>query len=228
MGFLKHSSKFCQWDSNLCSSQICWVAGACKRCWPDIPVTYLQRSSGSGISCLGLSHQFLQSRLGLTAPRGEDSPFRVLTRLLAPQFRWQWKGWLSWWTVLLIELGNDVFALHSSGHIWRLQMNDCIERLNANGSFECEEMRLVWKELFHPVLQGCFYRLGWGGNLGVSPYGPIGLCEVQRHHSDYRKQQNTQTHGLRKTMSIQKMFYNSHLPFCPFLTGCTLCFIDPS
>lgn len=187
MGFLKHSSEFCQWASNLCSSQICWAAEAHKRCWPDVPVTWLQLSSGSGISCLGLSCQLLQSRPGLTALRGEDSLFCLLMRLLAPQFRWQWKGWLSWWTVLLIELLNDVFALCSSGHTCRLNMNDCIERPNANGSFECEEMKLIQKELFHPVLQGCFYRLEWGGNLGVSSYGPIGLCEVQRHHSASRK-----------------------------------------
>lgn len=31
-------------------------------------------------------------------------------------------------------------------------MNDCIDRENANGSFEWEEMKLVQKELSQPVL----------------------------------------------------------------------------
>lgn len=31
-------------------------------------------------------------------------------------------------------------------------MNDCIDRQTANGSFEWEEMKLVQKELSHPVL----------------------------------------------------------------------------
>lgn len=31
-------------------------------------------------------------------------------------------------------------------------MNDCIDRQTANDSFEWEEMKLVQKELSHPVL----------------------------------------------------------------------------
>lgn len=199
------------------------MAEAYKWCWSGIAVTCPPHFFSSGLSFLGLCSLDLE---WLTAPKGEASPFHIITGLLAPSLGWQWKGWLScewcsWWSCWInacvwLCLDTSDEQLHRrADHKWLLWVGG--DEAGPKGTISSSS-----------ILQWYFYCPECGGDLGVSSYGHIGLGEVQRHQLHSRKQESSQTHRLWKAKIIQKMFENSHLAYCLFVMRFALCFIVSS